>query len=367
MTIPLAVGTGLVALDVVYRGQMQESVRTVTGGTCGNVLSILRYLGWKAIPLARLANDRAREAIQADLSRWGVDTRFLGVEPQRPTPIIVQRILRDASGNALHRFSWTCPYCGAWLPKYVPVNAASADALSKELPAPTVFFFDRPSRGAVKLTEAYSAQNTLVVFEPSARGDVDAFTPALENADIVKYSEQRFATLPRHRAKDGRLEIQTLGADGLRFRVARARKLGVWHRLPALHSEHVVDTAGAGDWCTAGVLNQVGRDGRESFENVTIGEIRAALSYGQALAAWSCRFEGARGGMYEQSKRVFAREVDALLKEAPLGNSVRTKTAFDTAMGGLCPSCPTKTEHLISKGRRKTSGYLVGARHLHRR
>jgi sugar/nucleoside kinase (ribokinase family) len=352
VTTPLAVGTGLIALDVVFRGHAQEPVRSITGGTCGNVLSILRYLGWKTVPVARLADDRARAAVQADFDRWGIDTRFLSLEPQRPTPIVVQRLLRDAAGNALHRYSWTCPCCGAWLPRYVPVNAASVEAITKELPAPTVFFFDRPSRGALKLAEAYSEQNTLVVFEPSARGDVDVFAPALAIADIVKYSDQRFATLPRHRAKNGRLEIQTLGADGLRFRVARNRKQGAWHKLPASHSVQVVDTAGAGDWCTAGLLKQIGMVGRESFESATVEEIRAALRYGQALASWSCRFEGARGGMYEQSKRVFEREVDALLRGATPGTVVETGTSADTALGELCPSCPTITEHVVEKGRR---------------
>ena len=38
--------------------------------------------------------------------------------------------------------------------------------------------------------------------------------------------------------------------------------------------------------------------------------LREAVRYGQALAAWNCRFEGARGGMYERSRAEFAEEVE---------------------------------------------------------
>lgn len=350
MTVPLIVGTGLVALDVVFRGTAQEPVRRTVGGTCGNVLSILRYLGWKAVPLARLGDDRARALVVEDLKVWGVDTSFLSLEPERPTPIVVERLVRDAAGNAVHRFSWTCPCCGAWLPKYAPVNVGSVAEIAEELPAPTVFFFDRPSRGALKLAEAYRDTNTLIVFEPSAKGDADAFAPALALADVVKYSDQRFATLPKHQPKNGRLEIQTLGAQGLRFRVSEARKVGVWQKQPALRSSVVVDSAGAGDWSTAGLLKRIAVGGREGFATLTNDEIAAALRYGQALASWNCQFEGARGGMYEQSKRVFQREVDALLSGAHPGTAVESDAPPSGSLGELCPSCPGGAKTAKPKG-----------------
>ena len=48
---PTVVGTGLVALDVVVSG---DDVKYFAGGTCGNVLTCLSYLGWDAKPVARL-------------------------------------------------------------------------------------------------------------------------------------------------------------------------------------------------------------------------------------------------------------------------------------------------------------------------
>jgi hypothetical protein len=45
---PRAFGIGLIALDLVMGADRESSVRSWAGGTCGNVLSILAYLGWDA-------------------------------------------------------------------------------------------------------------------------------------------------------------------------------------------------------------------------------------------------------------------------------------------------------------------------------
>ncbi|WP_433934233.1 PfkB family carbohydrate kinase [Sorangium cellulosum] len=345
MTVPVIVGTGLIALDVVFQGDADAIVRQCAGGTTGNVLTILRYLGWKSVPVARLADDRARAVVQADLMRWGVDVRFLGLAPQTPTPIIVERVLRTENGEAVHRFSWTCPCCGAWLPRYRPVGARASEQVVSEIPVPTVFFFDRPSPGAVALARNYAAAGALVMFEPSASGDRAAFEPALAIADIVKYSEQRFAKLPAHRPSGGRrLEIQTLGVDGLRYRIGTGRRAGSWRHLPAIAARDVSDTAGAGDWCTAGLLTQVAAGARSGFAEVGDEEVEAALRYGQALSAWNCRFEGARGGMYDQSRRDFEREVDALLKGSDQAKRSAPETPRCEPLSDICPSCPQAVE-----------------------
>ena len=44
------------------------------GGSCGNVLSILGYLGWDSYPVARLANDEAGAGVMHDLKRWHIHT-----------------------------------------------------------------------------------------------------------------------------------------------------------------------------------------------------------------------------------------------------------------------------------------------------
>ncbi|MFN8333455.1 MAG: hypothetical protein U0T81_19955, partial [Saprospiraceae bacterium] len=42
-------------------------------------------------------------------------------------------------------------------------------------------------------------------------------------------------------------------------------------------------------------------------------QIADGIRFGQALAAWNCQFEGARGGMYTVSKKQFQQQVNEIL------------------------------------------------------
>jgi fructokinase len=345
MTKPTVVGTGLITLDVVYRGDSKVPLRCVAGGTCGNVLSVLAFLGWRAVPVSRLAPDRAGERVFGDLARWGVDTSMLSLAPVAPTPIIVERI-RHRGGEVVHSFLFSCPCCGAMLPRYRAIRLPDVAIVTQAIAEPTVFFFDRPSPAAIRMAREYGAADVLVVFEPSSAGDERSFKAALEVADIVKYSEQRLGGLPTVRGK-ARLEIQTRGVDGLRYRRSDARKPGAWYAMPALPAGTVLDTAGAGDWCTAGLLSRL-RGTKPAA--MTDAQVQDALRYGQALAAWNCRFEGARGGMYEHSRDELEREVRSIvsgtkLRAEPEHVDIQSAKAPDS----ICPACDTKTTRTAAK------------------
>lgn len=342
--VPLAVGTGLVALDVVISDSQPDTPRHWAGGTCGNVLVVLRYLGWRAAPVARLRDGDAATQLLADLKRWGVSDEFISLAGDGSTPVIVQRITQTPGGDPYHTFSWRCPNCGARLPGYKPVLATDAEELGERLVTPRVFFFDRLSRGALVLARRCADLGAAVVFEPSSVGNPSLFREAWELADVVKYSHERLHELPAElEAKSGpRLQIETLGRDGLRYRTRLpASRSRTWQRLEALPATRVRDTAGAGDWCTAGVIHKLFPEGASAIESVTDAEVRDGIRYGQALAAWTCGFEGARGGMYEVEKSQFEGEVAALLGKTSggiaVGNSRRSKTQNGVAC--LCPSC----------------------------
>lgn len=339
MTTPVVVGTGLIAMDVVLRGEANLPVRRCTGGTCGNVLAILAYLGWDAVPVARLAQDRAGVLIEKDLNAWSADARFLRMPSERPTPIVIQRLLAGPNGEPIHKFSWTCPCCGSWLPRYTPISKVAAAQVVAEVPKPAVFFFDRPSPGAVAMAAAYSTAGALVVFEPSAKGDPRAFEAALALADVVKYSDQRMATLPHHVPSRRLMEIQTLGRDGLRYRFTKGSRSTAWKLLPAVVARQTIDSAGAGDWSTAGLLHHVGRGGRAGFTACSSDAVEAALHYGQALAAWTCAFEGARGGMYERTARQFRTDVGTLVNGSKQLKAVVQLPPATSKLAEICPSC----------------------------
>jgi sugar/nucleoside kinase (ribokinase family) len=308
------VGTGLIALDVVLNERHQRPPKLWTGGTCGNVIIILASLGWHSYPVARLEHDIPARLIRKDLRRWNVDLHFLSSGPLAPTPIIVHRLRRNTHGENFHTFSVTCPECGQRLPMFRPVDRTTVNNISW-LPKANVFFTDRASAGILALAERCRHDGAVVVFEPSAIGDEAMFRRMLGLTDILKYSHERLPDLHFHTPREILLEVQTLGPGGLRFRSAANRlPRNRWVQVGAFPVEQFRDTAGAGDWCTAGLLHALASRGLAGLKSATIKKIVDASAFAQALAAWNCGFEGARGGMYECSVEDFRSSLEQILE-----------------------------------------------------
>ena len=169
-----------------------------------------------------------------------------------------------------------------------------------KMPRPQVFFFDRCSPSAIEMATWFRTSGALVIFEPSSQGDTSLFEQALGLAHIVKYSHERLSGREAISPGEGNwLCIETLGQDGLNFlsRLPSYTSKG-WEHMPSLPVEHYKDAAGAGDWCTAGLIACLGANGAAGMKQHREEEIRFALQRGQSLAAWNCGYEGARGGMY---------------------------------------------------------------------
>ena len=344
---PSVIGMGLVALDVVITDGKNLQPRYFAGGTCGNVLTILRYLGWRSNPIARLNPNQAADYVLKDLERLGVSTDLVTILPDGSTPIIIHRIRRGDTGEPYHTFSWRCPSCGAHLPGYKAVLSSVAQHLSPKLGRPNVFFFDRVSRAVLVLANQFRNHGAVVVFEPSSVGDPKLFREAWTVAHIVKYSHKRLRNIADVEfARDERdrvlLEVETLERDGVRYhsRLPHAATRG-WVTMEAFSPTGLKDSAGAGDWCTAGLIDRLARQGVLGLRKVTAAEVDDSVRFGQALAAWNCRFEGARGGMYEVNKRQFDREVAHILEGAPLHARLDLLDDNDVrhAVGQVCPSC----------------------------
>ena len=344
---PQVFGTGLIALDLVITANPDIPVGSWAGGTCGNVLSILSYLGWDAYPIARLNGDPASKRIRADMKRWGVHLDFAECGPTTDTPIIIQHIRRARDGSPKHRFSWLCPHCGSWLPGFKPITTKAVERVVESLPNASVFFMDRLSRAALLMAQQAAANGAVVVFEPSARSDEKLLREAVEVAHIVKYSDHRFARIPgaMERGNATLVEVQTLGASGLRYRHRLGRTASAWKRLDAVAAPQLTDTCGSGDWCTAGLISMVAIGGQEGLARAGASGLAAALRYGQTLAAWNCGFEGARGGMYMVERR----QLDAHLKALSLGQfesvSPPASGKRSPVANVACPACPPDSAH----------------------
>jgi fructokinase len=295
------VGTGFIVLDVIRDTVGADATeKRFAGGSCGNVLTILAYFGWTANAVGRIGDDPAGRELLADLGKWGVETDFLQVETGRGTPVIIQENYVDARGRPRHRFSRACPVCGASLPGYRPLLTSEAATIAAKLPSHSVFYFDRVAPGALELAQKSRANGALVVFEPSGIKDERLFAECLKSAHVVKYANDRIEGIHDVVAKAKvPIEIETLGAKGLRLRVRANGRVGAWQDLRAFSAPELRDAAGSGDWCTAGLIHGLMASGASVEKLVTDpSAVALATRQGQALAAINCGFEGARGLMY---------------------------------------------------------------------
>jgi sugar/nucleoside kinase (ribokinase family) len=351
---PTVIGSGLLALDIVKSEVSCAPTGYWAGGTCGNVLIALRYLGWESEPVARLRTGAAADRILADLKRWGLSDRFVSVADDGSTPVIVERIAQGSGNVPRHSFSWRCPECGSQFPGFKAVLAAVAEEIAMIASGSQVYFFDRATPGGILLAKACAERGALVVFEPSSIGNPVLFRQAWETSHVVKYSHERLRELPES-GIDGvpRLQVETLGEAGLRYRrVSQTGRTGQWVDMKAFPVESIRDTAGSGDWCTAGFIDRAGRNGAEGFQKMTDGDLREAFRYGQALAAWNCGYEGARGGMYAVDHATFHQRIQEIMD----GQGDRTishpmpPAEHGDDMGAICPAC------IRSDSRRSATG-----------
>lgn len=265
-------GAGLVCWDELEGGEGQA------GGTCGNVLANLAYLGAKATLFDRLdLNTSAGQLIRADLEGMGVSLHFASLFPSDSAPVL-RRWLGTEKG-----FKWES--------KQVELEEMQITGLDKKIMAARVFFFDRANKATLMLARHYAEYGAAIVFEPQrVEGDFEA---ALAIATIVKYSDSYFPA-QGWLAKKAPLEVRSEGKKGLRYRLG-----GQEGNLRA-YKATVVDSAGSGDWLTAGLLAALYEDDFVGLERQD--RLEAALKYGQALAAINCEFKGARGMVYELSR-----------------------------------------------------------------
>lgn len=336
----LAMGSGFIALDVI-EGEREEFC--ATGGTCGNVLTILAWLGWQSSPIGRLGKDAAGKFVVKEMAEAGVDTSFLRQDPSTPTPIVIQRNIIDKSGHRTHRFALTCPGCGNWLPRFRPIVRQDAEQAKSAAPTtPSVFFFDRVSSGIIELARWARNAGAVVMFEPANYSDEKHFREAIELCHVLKFSRERlghvkdFSNTPYPA-----IIIETQGEEGLRIRWREQ-----WSQMEAFKVSRFVDAAGAGDWCSAGFLHVVSQRGAAGLLSGSKASVERAVRLGQALSAVNCGYEGARGLMMaltQQSTSKLLRSLIGGKGEIPDPREMESKPHKRVPLCELCkPKAGTK-------------------------
>lgn len=344
---PVCVGTGFVALDIVMNGHPQNPIGIWVGGSCGNVLTILSYLGWTTFPIARIGNDIAGEIMMNELNRWKVKTDLLSRTDSVKTPLVIQKNRVKKDGSTSHTYDFYCPHCQHRLPPYKPTLLKSVDGITELQQTSQYFYFDRVQPSSIKLAKAYKRNGAMIFFEPSGTHDLDSFKECLEIADIVKMSIDRVERA-QHLIQETKipLTIVTLGDQGLQYKLGEEEN---WKKLEPYNIMTSNDTAGAGDWCSAGIIHSFFKQGIEKIASASRNSIEDCLMLGQAMGALNCYYQGARGAMYNLSPDKFTEFLSLITHNMHINQSESnfSHTLNLPTLSNVCPTCEDRLGNSI--------------------
>ena len=334
-------GTGLSCLDIITYGKQRSYY---SGGSCGNVISALSFLGWDSHLISHQFSDIAGKILNTNLDNIGVKRIEVGNKPLL-TPRIVEKLNIQAGKYLGHEFLLSCPECGKKLPKVKLISASEARKISNTLRGYNALYSDRNSPGIQILRKLFHDNGAWTVYEPNSARNIKSFiTNSLDSA-IAKFS---FEKVPYNLAEELRqkspryktiLIIQTQGKDGLIFSYRKKDKnMSSWIHLPAQPITHLVDAAGAGDWCTAGMLMSFVTNKTKRPNYLTRNESISALQYGQALSAISCSFVGGQGLIYAEKNKLDMNKLTQGIK-LPLLKQIKPASVSGENYHHFCQFC----------------------------
>lgn len=274
-------------------------VTECVGNTCGNVASILPYLGVQSFPIAHLDLSEQGLKIKEDLHRYGADVRFVENSAHGGTTLLRCTHKRDKmSGEHTTSFRATSP--GSRFPRrrYIRVRDEAPAFIEGLNFAPDIFFFDAAEAGLRYLAAELRKRGTLVYFEPEGDADKKKFLKAVEVSDIIKFSHEKVGDLSFVGKHPDKLFIRTLGAEGLEFSLSGQE----WTKVDSVPNENVVDWEGAGDWTTSQFIASLCEREILSNERMNVENIRECLQIACATASRSVSYLGSKG-MIDAKKR----------------------------------------------------------------
>lgn len=286
--------------------QPDGDYRAFPGGSPTNVAVALARLGDPVALLARLGPDVFGRAMRAHVERSGVRADLL-VDASEPSTLAVASF--DAAARARYDF-WTqgaadwqwseADLAGHPAPGTTCFHTGSLASWTPPGDAALLRLFDRErAAGRITLTYDPNARPSLMGDRGRARDDVERFVAL---ADVVKVSDEDLEFLHpgddpvdvarRWLALGARLVVITRGPDG----ATAVRGAGVVDR-PAPRVV-VVDTVGAGDTFTAGLLHalavrdRLGADPEARLEGAGLDELGDCLTVAATAAALTCQRAG---------------------------------------------------------------------------
>lgn len=302
MSAPRVVVAGETVVDLLM-GDDPRRPTACPGGSPANTAIALARLGTPVALAARFGDDHFGDLLLAHLAANDVDLGY-SVEAHEPASLAVVSL--DADGSACYRFHVAGTADWAWTPAELParlpdaVEAVHTGSLAMAM-AP----------GADVLAAWYSRQRPRCTtsFDPNIRpalvGPRADYLPRLEAAvaasDIVRVShddlewaypgqDPLLVATRWHRELGPKLVVVTLGSGG----AVAVHAAGAVHRSAVAAS--IVDTVGAGDTFSAGLLHWLARHdrlARPRLQRLTVPELSAAVDYASTAAALTCARPGA--------------------------------------------------------------------------
>lgn len=297
-------GEGLV--DLVDRGN--HTYQACPGGSPLNVAVGLARLGHPTSLLARLADDPFGRLLRAHLTAAAVSDRDL-VHAAEPSTVAVTSL--DRHGHADYHFYVQGTADWQWKPTDLPdrlpadVTALHTGSLATWIPpgaeAIEALLRREHHRGAVTLCYDPNVRPALMGEHHTARARIERLVGL---ADVVKVSDEDLAWA--HPGRDPvqvagdwathgpRLIVVTRGGHGATAVTATGHQ--VTRPAPAIS---VVDTVGAGDAFTAGLLagladlDALGPHGRTACDRLDRDTLAALLDRANLVAALTCTHPGA--------------------------------------------------------------------------
>jgi fructokinase len=273
------------------------------GGGPANTAVALARLGTPTAMLARISTDPFGVLLHERLSSNGVDLGYVVSAPE-PATMAVVGLADDGSASYSFYIDGTADW--QWSESELPT---SFDSSVRAVHAGSMALMRSPGAAVLESLLAREKPHRVVSVDPNVRAAVcpDHVEYAahvsrwLGLAHIVKASSDDVAWLYPGRAIDDVLAdwssrgpavvVLTLGSDGAVARLAG----GPTVRVAGIEVE-VVDTIGAGDTFSAGLLNQLDEAGfldLERLADLSADDVAAALRFGVRVAAVTCTRAGA--------------------------------------------------------------------------
>ncbi|GAA2498921.1 carbohydrate kinase [Streptomyces longisporus] len=275
------------------------ALRVLPGGGPANTAVSLARLGTPARFLARLSGDVFGRLFRTRLEASGVDLSY-AVAAAEPSTLAVAEL--DERGQAA--FSFHAQNTADW--QWTAEELARVD-LSETACVHTgsLALVQQPGAAVVEDFLAAAAPHTTISIDPNVRPllvDPDIYRARLAHwcalADVLRLSEDDLALLlpdtPPEKACDSwhaagaRLVVITRGAEG-----ALASLDGERIQVPAV-ATRVVDTVGAGDSFTAGLLHHLGTRGflGGRLKGLDLAAVAEACVFATRVAALTCAVPG---------------------------------------------------------------------------